>query len=118
MKKSVTLCLILIMIIGLSACAPLRTTLDKRTAFSHHLYETEQNIRQEKWTHALRSMEESQKAWNRIKPLLQVDIDHDYVNDIEKNFTLLKGYIETGDKPDSLATILLLQTIWSNIGEM
>ncbi|MDD4238431.1 MAG: DUF4363 family protein [Desulfotomaculaceae bacterium] len=119
MKKLAVIYLILvILIMGLSSCAPLRKPLDDRTNYSKYLFDTEIFIRQEDWTNALNSMEKSQKAWNKLKPLLQVDIDHDYVNDIDNNFTLLKGYIETEEKSDSLATILLLQKIWDNIGEM
>lgn len=119
MKKfAVLYVILLIIIIGLSACAPLRKPLDDRTNFSKYLNETEQFIRQEDWTKALNSMKRSQKAWSRLKPLLQVDIDHDYVNDIENNFTLLKGYIETKEKADSLVTIMFLQKAWESIGEM
>lgn len=119
MKKPVVLSLILfLIIINLSACAFIRKPLDSRTGFSGYLKETERFIRQEDWTNALDSTERSEKIWIKLKPLLQVDIDHDYVNDIENNFTLLKGYIETGEKAGSLATILLLQKTWENIGEM
>lgn len=119
MKKLAVIYLILfILIIGLSACAPLRKPLDDRTNFSKYLDETENFIRQEDWANALNSIEKSQKAWSKLKPLLQIDIDHDYVNDIENNFTLLTGYIENKEKSDSLATILLLERIWKSIGEM
>jgi hypothetical protein len=49
---------------------------------------------------------------------MQIDIDHDYVNNIENNFVLLKAYIESQEKTHSLATILLIQEDWKNIGEM
>ena len=110
--------MLLFVLLGSSACEAVRKPLDNRTNFSKYLNETEQNIRQEQWATALNSMEKSQKAWSKLKPVIQIDIDHDYVNDIENNFCMLKGYIETEGKTDSLATILLLQSLWQNIGQM
>ncbi|MFY9174957.1 MAG: DUF4363 family protein [Peptococcia bacterium] len=102
----------------LAACAPLRKPLEKRTSFSQMLQETEDLIRQEDWTQAIMSLEQALETWSRIKPILQIDIDHDYVNEIEDKFTLLEGYLETQDKSDSLANILLLRKNWEKIGEM
>jgi len=104
--------------INLSSCALFRKPLDNWANFSDYLKETEEYIRQEKWPEALDSLEKAHEAWLKIKPIMQIDIDHDYVNDIEKDFTVLKGYIESKEKADSLATILLLQKSWKNIGEM
>lgn len=64
------------------------------------------------------SLEQALETWSRIKPILQIDIDHDYVNEIEDKFTLLEGYLETQDKSNSLANILLLRKNWEKIGEM
>jgi len=83
-----------------------------------HLRATEENIRSEDWDRAKKSLSASVAAWKRIKPYLQLDIDHDYVNDIEANFVLLGGYLESGEKPHSLALILLIQNTWENIGSM
>lgn len=117
-KKAVALVILMMVLILLEACAPLRKPLDKRTNFSQLLKETENYIRQEEWFQAIESLEHAQQAWEKIKPILQVDIDHDYVNEMEDNFTMLKGYLETQEKPDALATILLLENIWGDIGEM
>jgi hypothetical protein len=83
-----------------------------------HLRATETKIRSEDWEGALNSLMDSKTTWKRIKPYLQLDIDHDYINDIEANFTLLGGYIETREKSHSLALILLIQDTWGNIGSM
>lgn len=53
-----------------------------------------------------------------MKPLLQIDIDHDYVNSIEEDFIKLGGFIDTEAKAYSLSTILLLEDIWDNIGSL
>jgi len=119
MKRFVVMCLIFSMaIMALSSCAIFRKPIDNWANFSGYLKETEEYIRQEKWPNALESLEKAHEAWLKIKPIMQVDIDHDYVNDMEEDFTVLKGYIETKEKSDSLATVLLLQKTWKNIGEM
>lgn len=119
MKKYI---LLFVILYGFSSvlysCAPLRKPLDNRSGFSKYLEETESYIRKEDWKNALNSLGNANKAWKQLKPILQLDIDHDYVNVIESNFILLKGYIETQEKPDSLAIILLIQDAWENIGSM
>lgn len=100
------------------SCGLIREPLDNKSGFSKYLKDTEGNIRQEEWNKADQSLRNSQKAWKSLKPIMQIDIDHDYINDIENNFALLKGYIETQEKAQSLATIFLIQKNWENIGEM
>mgnify|MGYP000883704151 FL=1 len=110
--------LIIVLVIQLCSCAPLRRPIDSRFGFSAGLKVTETNIRNEDWDRALSSLDDSLATWKRIKPYLQLDIDHDYINDIEAGFVLLKGYLECGEKSHSLALILLIQDIWENIGSM
>lgn len=100
------------------SCALMRGPLDKKSGFSHYLTETEINIRQGEWRKASISLKASEKAWKQIKPILQIDIDHDYVNDIENNFVLLSAYIESQEEAHSMAIILVIQNDWKNIGEM
>ncbi len=117
-RNALLLTSVLIFSILLCSCAALRRPIDSRSGFSNHLRTIETNIRSGDWGGALDSLEESKKTWKDIKPYLQLDIDHDYVNDIEASFTLLGGYIETQEKSHSLALILLIQDIWENIGSM
>lgn len=100
------------------SCALLQEPIDNRTGFSSHLKQTENNIRSENWEKAKAALEESKKDWKKIKPILQVDIDHDYVNSMEEDFIKLDAYIYTKEKANSLATILLLQDTWGNIGTL
>ncbi|MGE5558684.1 MAG: DUF4363 family protein [Bacillota bacterium] len=79
---------------------------------------TEYSIRNNDWVKAAANLKDAQKVWKKIKPIMQIDIDHDYVNDIENNFAILKGYIETQEKSQALAFILLIQEDWENIGAM
>jgi len=110
--------LIIVLFTCTCSCALATKPIDNRTGFSNHLKLTEDNIRNEDWEKARVSLEDSKKIWKKVKPLLQVDIDHDYINAIEDDFTKLIGYIETKEKPDSLATILLIQETWENIGSL
>ncbi len=100
------------------SCALFRGQLDKMSGFSNYLQATEDHIRTEAWDEAGISLAKAMKAWEQVKPYLQIDIDHDYVNDIETDFLRLRGNIETEAKPDSLALILVLQDHWRNIGSM
>lgn len=116
MRKFIILVTLILFI--LCACDPIRRPIDNKTGFSKYLKETENYIRIEDWQNAQNSMENANNIWKKLKPVLQLDIDHDYVNIIESNFVLLRAYIETKEKSDSLAMILLIQEDWKNIGSM
>lgn len=107
-----------IILLSVNACAPLKRPIDTSSGFSKHLRRLEESIRQEDWEAAAERREDAEKTWKRIKPILQLDIDHDYINDMENNFVRLKAYIETEEKPDALAIVLLLQESWEDIGSM
>ncbi|MCL6589828.1 MAG: DUF4363 family protein [Firmicutes bacterium] len=109
---------LLIACLAVSSCALFRQPLDKWSGFSNHLVKIEKLIRKGQWRDAAIYLPKAVHAWKRIKPFLQVDIDHDYVNDIEADFIRLKGNIETEDKSDSLENILLIRDNWKNIGSM
>lgn len=110
--------LIAIVLTNICSCALLQKQIDNRTGFSNYLKETENSIRSEDWEKAKSGLEESRKKWSEIKPLIQIDIDHDYVNSIEEDFIKLDGYIDSKEKADSLATILLVENTWGNIGSL
>lgn len=119
MKKKITLLIIFCMLLSfVNACTFFKKPIDRRSGFSNHLEETEAYIRKEDWENAAVKLRKSQKTWKQIKPLFQIDIDHDYVNDIEHHFIQLQAYIETEDKSNSLATIFLLQENWGKISQM
>jgi len=92
--------------------------LDSSSQFSKQLAGTESYINKEKWEEAKSSLKSTEKTWQKIKPLLQIDIDHDYVNDIEDNFVKLKAYLKERDKSNSSATIMLIQRLWQQIDQM
>lgn len=100
------------------SCALLRQPLDKLSGFSGHLKETEIGIRNKQWLVATKSLNKSIKAWYQVKPYLQIDIDHDYINEIEADFIRLRASVETRDKSDSLVSVLLIQDNWRDIGSM
>lgn len=115
LKRIIVAVVLMSNLIVLSSCTILTKHLDSRTGFSNHLAQTEQSIRNEDWQQAKRSLEDSKKAWKKLKPIMQVDIDHDYIKDVEDNFTKLGGYLDTQDISDSLSTILLIEDTWENI---
>ena len=117
-KRIIYFILIAALLTSICACTLLNEPIDNRTGFSDHLKQTENFIRNEDWKNAKTSLEDSKRVWKKLKPMLQVDIDHDYVNSIEDDFIKLSGYIDTNEKSDSLATILLIQDTWDNIGSL
>lgn len=117
-KKIMYVVLVSCVFINICSCALFQKPIDNRTGFSNHLKQTKSSIQNEDWKNAKESLDESKKAWKKLKPLLQIDIDHDYVNRIEEDFTKLEGYIETKEKANSLSTILLVENTWKNIGSL
>lgn len=105
-------------LINTCSCALLQKTMDSRTGFSDQLKQTENFIRSEEWNKAKTSLEASKKTWKKLKPLLQIDIDHDYVNSIDEDFIKLDGFIDTEAKAYSLSTILLVKDNWKHIGSL
>ena len=109
-KKLINVITLLILIIIFTvltcSCSLLSKPLGRRTGFSEYLKQLEDNIRSEEWDKAKTSLEGSRKAWKKLKPLLQIDIDHDYVNEMEEGLVKLEAYIETKQKADSLSIIL------------
>lgn len=118
MKRKAFILSAVFLILILCSCAPLRRPIDARSGFSVSLKNTEENLRSGDWKAARISLSESIEVWERIKPYLQLDIDHDYINEIERNFILLEAYIETEEKPHCLALIILIRNTWENIGSM
>jgi len=116
MKKKVALfTLTAAVLIALCSCTLLVKPLDKSMHFSEQLLKLESAIRSENWEQAEESLEVANKAWKRLKPLIQIDIDHDYVHEIEENLAKLEAFIDTEEQPDALAHILLIQETWEDI---
>ena len=114
-KQSVIFTLIATFLIALCSCTLLVKPLDKNIHFSEQLSQLESDIRNENWEKADENLEAAKKAWKRLKPWIQVDIDHDYVHEIEENLAKLEAYIDTEEQADALANILLIQETWDDI---
>lgn len=117
-KRSVAVMITLTILINICSCGIINKPVDKKTGFSDYLKQTELNIRRENWIEAKTSISEAQKVWKKVKPILQIDIDHDYINNMEDDFIKLNAYIDTKEKADSLATIMLIKDTWDNIGSL
>lgn len=116
LKKGVLTAVLLSILLLSCSCTLLTKPLDNRTGFTSALAQVETSIKNDDWQQAKASLETSKKAWKKMKPLLQVDIDHDYIKDIEDGFVKLDGYVATKDKPNSLVAVLLVKHTWGNIG--
>lgn len=102
----------------MSSCSFFRGIADRRTGFSKSLAAVEDAVRGGDWPAAAAGLRQAWEAWKKIKPLLQVDIDHDYVNQIQDQLTVLRAHVETEAKPDALAGILLIREIWDDLGSL
>ncbi len=114
-QKVFILFVIVIFTFNIVSCTLFKKTIDSKTGLINLLQQTEASILNDAWHDAKIHLHDSEKIWKKVKPWLQLDMDHDYVKDIEDNFTRLKAYIDTEEKPDSLATILLIMDTWENI---
>lgn len=119
MKKAVYLLMATsVLSVMLCSCTLFSKAMDKKSGFTQSLDGIESNIRNENWEEALSGQDKAFKIWRQFKPLLQIDIDHDYVYLIEDYFVRLKAYIETQEKSEALATVMLIKNAWDNIGVM
>lgn len=116
MKKQFTFFILIVTVLAtICSCTLLTKPLDKNTHFSEQLSKLESTIQNKNWEQADENLEVAKKAWKKLKPLLQIDIDHDYVHEIEENLAKLEAYIETEEQPDALAHLLLIQETWEDI---
>lgn len=115
MKKAVLL-IIPLLVFTAAGCTLFKKPLDKRTGFSETLSSLEKAITEENYDMANESLAVSMEKWKMIKPFMQVEVDHDIVNDIESEMVALSAYIETGDKSQALASVRIIINMWSDIG--
>jgi Domain of unknown function (DUF4363) len=116
MKKQAALfTVIATAIIALCSCTLLVKPIDTNMHFSEQLLKLESAIRSENWEQADESLEVANKTWKRLKPWIQVEIDHDYVHESEENLSKLGAFIDTEEQPDALAHILLIEETWEDI---
>lgn len=114
-KQCALFVLILIVLTAICSCTLLVKPLDKNIHFSEQLSQVESAVRSKSWEQADASLEVVKKTWKKLKPWLQVDIDHDYVHEIEENLAKLEAYIETEEQADALAHLLMIQETWEDI---
>ena len=114
-KKLALIILIFAALTTICSCTLLVKPLGRKMHFSEQLSQLEIDIRNESWEQADKNLEGVKNAWKSLKPWLQVDIDHDYVHEIEESLAKMKAYIDTEVQPDALANLLLIQETWEDI---
>ena len=115
LKRSALFVLLVTALTTICSCTLLVKPLDKNVHFSERLSKLENAIRNENWEQAGPSLEAAKKSWKKLKPWLQVDIDHDYVHEIEENLAKLEAYIDVEEQEDALANLLLIKETWEDI---
>lgn len=114
-NKFVLFILIVTALITICSCTLLVKPLGENKHFSEQLSQLESDIRNENWEQADKNLEGAKKAWKSLRPWLQVDIDHDYIHDLEESLAKLEAYIDTEEQADALANLLLIQETWEDI---
>ncbi len=116
MKKYKYLFALLIFLLILScSCSFLVKPLGDNMHFEEQLLRLEDFIRTENWEHADDSLKEVKEAWEKLKPWLQIEIDHDYVHEMEENLSKLEAYIDTEEQSDALAALLMIKETWEDM---
>lgn len=117
-KQATLFTLIATVLTASCSCTLLVKPIDKNTHFSEQLSQLESSIRNEDWDKADENYKVTETAWKKLKPWIQVDIDHDYVHEIEENLAKLEAYIDTEEQSDAMAHILMIQETWEDIGSL
>ncbi len=115
MKKQ-SLILIPLLFLLITGCTLFKKPLDKKTGFSAELNALDGLIAAESWDEAGESLILCMDKWKIVKPWMQLELDHDVVNEIEEKLNELSAYLETEEKPDALAIVRTVRHIWGDIG--
>lgn len=99
----------------LCSCTLMVGIIDGNAGFSEQLAHLENAVRDESWEEADKALEMVNVSWKKIKPWIQIDIDHDYVHELEENLARLEGYIASEERPDALATMLMIKETWEDM---
>lgn len=119
LARTLAVCLAIVwMAVSMSSCSFLRGAADRRAGFSRYLAATEDHVRGEDWSAAAASLRQARRAWKQVKLLVQLDIDHDYINQIQDQLAVVQAHVETKEKPGALAGLLLIEEIWDDLGSM
>ncbi len=115
MRKKILYVIILVLLAG-SGCTMFKSLLDKKMDFSSELAAVESFINDDNWENAEESLTQCMEKWVKIKPWMQLELDHDVINEIEKKLTELSAYLETKEKSSALANIRVVINYWEDIG--
>lgn len=115
MKKQ-GLLLISLLLLLLSGCTLFKKPLDRRTGFSTELIALDGFIAAENWGDAEASLTLCLEKWEKVKPWMQLELDHDVINEIEIRLIELSAYLETEEKPTALSNVRAVQNLWEDAG--
>ena len=73
--------------------------------FSESLSDLEKAIIEENFDKANEKFTISMEIWEKVKPFMQIEVDHDIVNDIESEFAALSAYIYSSHAFDRLTDL-------------
>jgi hypothetical protein len=115
MKKHILIAIALLLLLT-TGCTLFKKPLDKKTGFSSELDSLEGLITTDSWEEAGDSLLLCLEKWKKVKPWMQLELDHDVINEIEIRLTELTAYMETEEKPAALSNVRAVKNIWEDIG--
>ena len=115
MKKQ-GLLLISLLFLLLAGCTLFKKPLDRRTGFSSELISLDSFIVSENWGDAGESLTLCLEKWERVKPWMQLWLDHDVINEIEIRLIEISAFLESKEKPSALSNVRAVQNLWEDAG--
>ncbi len=115
MIKQILILIPLLMLL-VTGCTLFKKPLDRKTGFSAELDALDEHIAVENWEEAGKSLTSCMEKWRIVKPWMQLELDHDVINEIEVRLNELSAYLETEEKPDALSNVRAVRNIWGDIG--
>lgn len=116
MKRANVLLTVLLVLVLMTGCTVFKGILDRKYGFAQELEDVNKYIMEDSWDKAGESLADCNRMWRKIKPWMQLEIDHDIINEIEEKLTELTAYLETMEKPAALAGIRFIINSWEDIG--
>jgi hypothetical protein len=116
LKRIIPLVIMMFILMSTTGCTVFKRTLDKKTNFSEELEAVNRYIAENSWDKAGESMANCMEKWYKIKPWMQLELDHDVINEIEARLVEMSAYLETEEKSSALAGIRVIINYWKDIG--
>jgi len=105
MKKQLVLCIIIILLVIIGNVVTQKYTAYCLSEMDKQLIELKENILEEDYYKTNNKIQDIEKNWDKMQNVLAFYIEHDELEKIEMQLSLLKGQIEAKVYKDTFAEI-------------